>query len=122
MNRQGKWRLWLLLSALAAVVVAVFCLPRIPQSETYHHFADQRAILRVPNGANVLSNIFFLIVGALGLWALLRDASANGIRFLDPRERWPYAIFFSASRSLPSARAITISLPMTRGSSGTTCR
>lgn len=94
MNRQGKWRLWLLLSALAAVVVAVFCLPRIPQSETYHHFADQRAILRVPNGANVLSNIFFLIVGALGLWALLRDASANGIRFLDPRERWPYAIFF----------------------------
>jgi len=39
----------------------------IHQDLSYHHFANHRTIFGIPNAANVLSNIPFLVVGALGL-------------------------------------------------------
>jgi hypothetical protein len=42
----------------------------ILQPETYHHFADGRALLGVPSFWNVVSSIAFLIVGIHGLLVL----------------------------------------------------
>jgi len=67
------WRVGLLVAvALTAGVVAVL-LPPIRQDPAYHAFADRRAILGVPYGLNVLSNVGFLLAG---LWALARVGRA----------------------------------------------
>ncbi len=44
----------------------------IAQSQAYHRFADTRALFGVANGADVLSNAAFALVGAAGLWTLAR--------------------------------------------------
>jgi hypothetical protein len=84
-----RWRWALLLAAIAAAVGVLYLFPAIPQSEAYHSFADHRALLGIPNCLNVLSNVLFLFVGAWGLRTVF-----GGTRFLDSRERWPYAAFF----------------------------
>jgi predicted membrane channel-forming protein YqfA (hemolysin III family) len=74
------WRVGLLVAvALTAGVVAVL-LPPIRQDPTYHDFADRRAILGVPSGLNVLSNVGFVLAG---VWALARVGRAT----LPPWER-----------------------------------
>lgn len=67
--------------------------PEIPQPQSYHAFADSRALLGIPNFWNVVSNLPFLLVGIAGLGALLPMARAH---FRDPGERWPYVAFFAA--------------------------
>lgn len=52
------------------------------QSPEYHEFADQRVILGVPNFWNVVSNLPFLIVGIVGLWAVRADALGESRRSL----------------------------------------
>jgi len=89
MNR----RVWILLGAVLAVVFIVYLLPPIPQSESYHDFADRRAFLGIPNFLNVASNALFLLVGLPGMWFALRAGAKPGT-FLDARERWPYFAFF----------------------------
>ena len=84
-----KWRLWVLIGAIAAAIAALFLVPAIPQSEAYQDFADKRALLGIPNCLNVLSNVLFFFVGAWGLRTVF-----GGSQFLDSRERWPYAAFF----------------------------
>jgi hypothetical protein len=75
---------------LGVVAAAVLlCLPRLPQDPHYHDFADQRTLLGVPHALNVLSNLPLCIVGVLGLWQVRRG------RFLQPAERWPYAVLFA---------------------------
>lgn len=88
MSERGRIALF---AALAAgIVAAVFaCVPPIAQPQWYHDFADRRAWLGVPNFLDVASNALFLIAGAAGLARL-----SNGV-FADPRERWPYAVFFA---------------------------
>jgi len=56
----------LLISAFAAVGFLTLA-PPIPQDENYHHFADHRSILGIPNFWNVISNFPFALVGVLGL-------------------------------------------------------
>jgi hypothetical protein len=90
-----NWRSWLLLGVVAVITIVVFLFPAIPQSEDYHHFADTRTLAGIPNALDVLCNAFFLMVGLLGMRCVLRRAKeVTGSRFLDPRERWPYFIFF----------------------------
>jgi hypothetical protein len=84
-----KWRLLILGSAIACAVLTLFLFPAIPQNEGYHNFADKRSLFGIPNGLDVVSNVFFLVVGAWGLRTVWRDAG-----FLNSRERWPYAAFF----------------------------
>lgn len=58
-----------------ALTVGVWALlPQIAQPQDYHRFADQRAFLGVPNAADVLSNVPFVLVAVLGLWRLARNA------------------------------------------------
>lgn len=91
-----KWRGALLAVVTTAMIAATFFFARIPQSEAYHNFADQRALLGVPNGLNLLSNVLFLFVGVLGIAHLLRQTPQDQQGFVDSRERWPWLVFFAA--------------------------
>lgn len=53
-------------------MIGVWLLEPISQDIKYHLFTDQRTILNIPNFWNVLSNLPFLLVGALGLYSILR--------------------------------------------------
>jgi hypothetical protein len=64
----------LVLVALAAVAVALSLDP-IPQDPAYHRFADARVIAGIPNFWNVVTNLPFLAVGALGFLQARRLAS-----------------------------------------------
>jgi hypothetical protein len=55
--------------------------PPILQDQSYHQFADQRTIPGVPNFWNVVSNLPFLAVGAVGL-RRFRDNPAIVVFFL----------------------------------------
>jgi hypothetical protein len=84
-----------LLPAVIAVVALVFLLlPRIPQPQAYHHFADQRSFLGIPNFGDVVSNLPFAVAGLWGLLFVLR-LRPDDQRFLDSRERWPYLLVFA---------------------------
>jgi len=56
-------------------------LPPIPQDQSYHQFADQRTMFGIPNFWNVVSNLPFLAVGAVGL-RRFRDDPATIFFFL----------------------------------------
>jgi hypothetical protein len=84
-----------LLVVTTATLLVTFMLPRIPQPQSYHAFADQRSVLGVPHFADVVSNAPFAIVGLWGLIFLLRCSPEDLRRhFLDRRERWFYVSIF----------------------------
>ncbi len=82
----------ILIVAVVLLFSTLAFIPRIPQPLAYHHFADQRAWLGIPNFGNVISNLPFAIFGFMGLAFLLRANSAG--LFRDSRERIPWAFFF----------------------------
>ncbi|CAI9770122.1 unnamed protein product [Fraxinus pennsylvanica] len=53
--------------AIVCFVVLMLVTPKIPQSQEYHDFADQREVFGIPNTLNVISNFPFLIIGLIGL-------------------------------------------------------
>ena len=67
------------LFGLAALsLLALFLLvPKIPQPQTYHRFADERTLLGIPNFWNVVSNLPFILVGAMGLARVRGNLSAS---------------------------------------------
>ena len=77
-----------LLLALTAVVAVTFSLlPRIPQPQTYHLFADRRGFLGIPNFGDVVSNVPFCVIGICGLLFLLRSSLGQlKERFVDSCE------------------------------------
>ncbi len=56
-----------LLLAVAALCLSAVLLPALTQNPAYHHFADARTLLGVPNALDVLSNLGFLVAGLYGL-------------------------------------------------------
>jgi hypothetical protein len=84
--------IWAFLALAVAVGIAALLVPRTPQPLSYHHFADTRSWLAIPNFGDVASNILFLVAGLWGLAFLGRKSSRE--RFIDARERWPYAFIF----------------------------
>ena len=72
-------------------VVAAAIAPAVPQPLDYHLFSDRRSAFGIPNFADVASNAGFLIAGVAGLAVLFGGRA----RFEDPRERWPWAVFFA---------------------------
>ena len=72
-----------------AAFVATALLSPIPQPQSYHHFADQRAIFGVPHGLDVLSNLAFLVSGLLGLFFVAKFA-----RMMDSGTKWAFATLF----------------------------
>ncbi|MGA8142622.1 MAG: hypothetical protein WB987_01900 [Candidatus Acidiferrales bacterium] len=91
-----SWRHWVLLFAMLAIIWSVFLFPAIPQNEAYHNFADHRRLFGVPNLFNVASNVFFLVVGSMGIWFVRTTSVGDGSPFSDSVDRWAYLIFFIA--------------------------
>ncbi|CAN8235586.1 unnamed protein product [Cochlearia groenlandica] len=59
-----------IISLLAAIIIFIILMivtPKIPQSQAYHDFADQRSFFGIPNALNVISNFPFFIIGFIGL-------------------------------------------------------
>jgi Ceramidase len=52
---------------MTITVLGLLPLPPLLQDQSYHQFADQRAIFGVPNFWNVVSNLPFIAVGLAGL-------------------------------------------------------
>jgi hypothetical protein len=73
MNQAFGRRLLLIVGLGMAAAAAALLLPPIAQDKAYHHFADQRTLLGVPNLPNVISNAPFAAVSAVGLLFLLRQ-------------------------------------------------
>jgi len=62
----------ILFSIILLAVLGIVLVPPIAQEQGYHHFADQRMVLGIPNFWNVLSNVPFLIIGAMGINGVIR--------------------------------------------------
>jgi hypothetical protein len=90
LSKRAGIRLFLVLAA--ALGIAALLVPRTPQSLSYHHFADRRSWVGIPNFGDVASNVLFLVAGFWGLAFLSRKSSHE--RFIDARERWPYVFIF----------------------------
>jgi hypothetical protein len=72
--------LLVLLGLMAGSLAILLLLPPILQNQSYHDFADARTLLGVPNFWNVVSNLPFVVVGAVGL-ARCRHDVTNTIIF-----------------------------------------
>lgn len=114
-----------LLGAMAVSFAGLLLLPPITQDPAYHHFADQRAILGIPNFSNVVSNVPFIAIGAVGIRRFHRNAAVfalflgilmtgfgSSYYHLDPSDRtlfWdrlPMSISFMAILSLAIAERL----------------
>ncbi len=91
MDRYFTRKVGILLSLAMVMIIAVFFLPRIPQPEGYHQFADQRLVLGLPNFLNVVSNLPFFLVGLAGLVQLRRGVITAILQPL----RYLYFILFA---------------------------
>jgi len=81
----------------ALVAVVAFVAPPHAQPEEYHRFADQRAMLGIPNLLDVASNLAFLVVGAMGLGFVLWGRRADGgSPFAHASEGWAWGVAFAA--------------------------
>ena len=121
----NHWRGWLIGAISAVFVLAALLVPAIPQPLTYHAFADCRTLFGVANFFNVVSNLPFLIAGALGLLLIW----TGRVAFIEAREQLPYLVFFLGAllTCLGSAyyhaapdnpRLVWDRLPMTLGFAG----
>jgi hypothetical protein len=78
---QRNGPLLVFLGLMGASLTALLLFPPILQDQGYHDFADVRAVFGIPNGWNVISNLPFILVGAVGL-AQCRDDAATIVIFL----------------------------------------
>lgn len=76
---QINWRHTLLLMVVFGSLAFMLAIQPIAQDQAYHHFADQLAILGIPNFFDVISNIPFLLVGIAGL-SFCRGSRLTGYR------------------------------------------
>lgn len=79
-----------ILAAAVLAVIAALLAPPVAQDPAYHDFADQRRIWGIPNFWNVVSNLPFFVVGAGGVFLVLRRNLDGGLEDL----RTAYLIFF----------------------------
>jgi hypothetical protein len=70
-NTEPHWKSYVLLGLAITSTLVLFFMKPIPQPQDYHHFADNRMFGGIPNTLNVLSNLFFLLVGGMGIRACL---------------------------------------------------
>jgi len=72
------WGRTLLAATLLAIIAVFLFVDPYPQPQSYHAFADDRALLGLANFWNVATNAVFLIPGIAGLW-ILRSRDHPGI-------------------------------------------
>ena len=76
-------RVAIVVGLLGAAVIAAVMAPPIPQDPAYHRLADARRVLRDSERAQRAVQLPFVLVGALGAWAVRpgageRPASSTG--------------------------------------------
>ncbi len=81
-----------LLGVVVLLFVCVAALPPIRQDD-HHVMVDQRTIVGVPYGLDVLSNALFLVVGIAGIAATVDRRGRTAFR--DRWTRWPYRALFA---------------------------
>lgn len=67
-----------------AGIIGVLMMDPIAQDPEYHQFADQRTILGIPHFWNVVSNLPFLIVGAMGIISIFQPGRITFISDIKP--------------------------------------
>ncbi|KAL3538548.1 hypothetical protein ACH5RR_001914 [Cinchona calisaya] len=77
--------------AILCFIVLMIITPKIPQSEEYHNFADQRQFFGIPNFLNVVSNFPFFVIGVIGL---ILCYYRNYFRLRAQGELWGWTCFF----------------------------
>lgn len=91
-----RWRIMVLFVLLGGLILIALWVGRIPQPLDYHNFADDRTMVGIPNALNVLSNLPFVIFGAMGLFYMFRMSDEDSRRaFLDRWNRLSYWIMFA---------------------------
>ena len=65
---------------MIVTLAALLPIPPLLQNQDYHQFADQREVLGIPNFWNVVSNLPFIAVGAVGLAQFGRSAKPSTSR------------------------------------------
>jgi hypothetical protein len=91
-------RFAILAISMIGLVASVALLPPLPQDPAYHHFADQRSFLGVPNAADVGSNLLILAAGLAGLaqlWRSHRTAGPDSMQ--ESTDRWLYGRWYLAA-------------------------
>ncbi|MCU7850573.1 MAG: ceramidase [Candidatus Thiodiazotropha sp. (ex Monitilora ramsayi)] len=68
-----SWRHAVLVFLLLFPLASLLMFDPIPQDVAYHHFVDSGRFLGVPNFFDVVSNLTFLLVGALGIAFCLKN-------------------------------------------------
>ncbi|KAH9625214.1 hypothetical protein KSS87_003594 [Heliosperma pusillum] len=83
----------LYISAILIVtfIVLMIVTPKIPQSQEYHNFADQRTFFGIPNALDVVSNFPFLVIGIVGLVLCFYG---NYFKLSLKGEIWGWSCFF----------------------------
>jgi hypothetical protein len=90
LNRNKKVGLWLVMLITLGAVIGLLNHGPIPQSLSYHNFADKSVIWGISNFFDVLSNLPFVLVGLLGLYKTSKNSSINIIS----ENRLSYQVFF----------------------------
>src|ERR1035437_8203504 len=67
----NKIKIALVIAISVIGIITVVAVKPIAQDQGYHSFADKRCIASIPNFWNVVSNIPFLIIGAIGMFVAL---------------------------------------------------
>jgi len=87
-----------MLGATLLFSALLFFVPAIPQPDAYHHFADSRALLGIPNFLDVISNLLLLAAGAYGLKILFDPREGvERAKFEHITEEIPYVTFFAGA-------------------------
>ncbi len=81
-NYSRKLRLSTIILSAIGMFIFFFAKPVITQDPSYHDFIDKRVFFGIPNAQDVLSNIFFLVVGILGV------LEVTGQKYLLTRKSW----------------------------------
>lgn len=89
-----KRRVAVVLAVVVVAVVGVSVLPPISDEPSYLRFADTRGLAGLPNFADVVSNLAFVVAGALGV-AFVLGIRLGTRTFARPSERWTYFVFFA---------------------------
>ena len=84
------YRLKIIVAIVVIAIIAVFIMAPIAQDPGYHNFADQRGMINIPNFFDVISNLSFVIVGAMGIRLISSGRAAGGL----PELQTVYMTFF----------------------------
>ncbi|MCG7985311.1 MAG: ceramidase [Candidatus Thiodiazotropha lotti] len=76
--QEFNWRHALLVFLLLFPLVLLLLTDPIPQDAAYHHFIDTGLFLGIPNFLDVISNLAFLLVGAIGIVFCLKNHTGPG--------------------------------------------